>query len=95
MILFILPRFCQLIKPGDRNCTIVLNGKKVVVYGSDCRDVNSQDIGVARDGSGVLIRARAKQDNKVFGRDFRARLHYVTKPCDIGCMTVWSLLIMG
>ncbi len=25
----------------------------------------------------------------------RVRLHYVTKPCDIGYMTVWSLLIMG
>ncbi len=25
----------------------------------------------------------------------RARLHYMTKPCDIGHMTVWSLLIMG
>ncbi len=25
----------------------------------------------------------------------RARLHYVTKPCDVGHMIVWSLLIMG
>ncbi len=25
----------------------------------------------------------------------RARLHYVTKSCDIGHMAVWSLLIMG
>ncbi len=28
-------------------------------------------------------------------RTLRARLHYVTKLCDIGHMTVWSLLIMN
>ncbi len=29
------------------------------------------------------------------GSQVRARLHYVMEPCDMGHMTVWSLLIMG
>ncbi len=40
------------------------------------------------DKSRLSLMLKAHQQLKV-------RLHYVTKPCDVGHMTVWSLLIMG
>ncbi len=38
-----------------------------------------------------LERKKAKEGKGLV----RVRLHYVTKPCDISHMTVWSLLITG
>ncbi len=78
-----------------------MNGDKFTVHG--VTDADRAAVLSARAkgdlGAGAVVKPSAKVNGvlEVKKADYmvvRVRLHYVTKPCDISHMTVWSLLII-
>ncbi len=66
-------------------------------YGASGGKPSEKNLYADVDAAWTFLRTKygISPENVILYGQVRARLHYVTKPCDIRHMTVWSLLIMG